>query len=104
MDRMLYCFTSWATAVRSVLARQRRWCDAVDPCSGVPLWGTAGGRAWSEVAAVGALLGYSTSAHGVCPVVHHPVHGTPLKTFRTDTHLCSVSIAHCKEPHRKSPF
>ena len=74
---MLDCFIGWATAVHDVLHSQGCWCDAIDPCSGVPLFGAAGERTWSEVGAAAALLGYTTSAHGPCPVVHHPVHGAP---------------------------
>lgn len=74
---MLDCFVAWATAVHDVLHSRGWWCDAIDPCSGVPLLGAAGERTWSEVGAAAALLGYATSPHGVCPVVLHPVHGTP---------------------------
>ena len=75
MDRMLVCFVGWAAAVRTEVLAAGRWCDAVDPLTGVPLFGGPGEATWNEVHAAAALLGYATSDHGVCPVVLHPVHG-----------------------------
>lgn len=78
MDRMLDCFVAWATAVRRQLHAARQWCDAVDPLTGVPLFGDPGEQTWSEVWAARELLGYATSDYGACPVVLHPVHGGSL--------------------------
>jgi hypothetical protein len=86
MDRMLDCFVKWATAVRQHLESFRYWCDAVDPLSGIPLFGAPGDETWNEVQAAQELLGYATSDHGVCPVVLHPVHGTPI-SLQWDRHL-----------------
>lgn len=95
MDRMLDCFVKWATAVRQHLESFRYWCDAVDPLSGIPLFGAPGDETWNEVQAAQELLGYATSDHGVCPVVLHPVHGAASypATLLTDAPITALNKA-----------
>uniref|UniRef100_A0A061SNK9 Atp-binding cassette sub-family d member 1 n=1 Tax=Tetraselmis sp. GSL018 TaxID=582737 RepID=A0A061SNK9_9CHLO len=77
MDRMLDRFLGWASRLSAALSRRGYWANAVDPRTGLALFGQQG-AAYSEAQGAAALLGYTACNTGVCDVVSHPVHGTRI--------------------------
>jgi hypothetical protein len=75
MDRMLDVFLQLGRRLRTDLASQGFWANAIDPRTGTALF-DAKGAAWSEVTAARTLLKYPTRDAAACPVVVHPAHGT----------------------------
>ncbi|PXF44202.1 Methylmalonic aciduria and homocystinuria type D protein, mitochondrial [Gracilariopsis chorda] len=71
-DRLLERFVRWCEAVKkAVLKRETAWIDAVDPASGVALWGGAAG-VYNEVDGFARTLGYDVQLVGSCPILEHP--------------------------------
>jgi hypothetical protein len=62
------------------LKEKREWTyfDAVDPCSGNPVFGSRGSSVYDEVDGVSRVMGLPVESVGFCKVVVHPIWKTAI--------------------------
>ncbi len=76
-DRLLEQFVHWARAVRDRVPLEY-WVEAIDPCSGYPMFGQRGSGVYGEVEWCQTLLKYPSEQVGNCRVLRHPQWGTNM--------------------------
>lgn len=77
-DFCLERFIEFARRVTDELRAAGRWCDYIDPCSGLSMINRESQHIYGEVDALVTLLNYQTTNSGCCKVVLHPKWGSAV--------------------------
>ncbi|CEF97318.1 Methylmalonic aciduria and homocystinuria type D protein [Ostreococcus tauri] len=77
-DFCLERFIDFAKRVTDELKKRGRWCDYIDPCSGLSMINRESQHIYGEVDALVTLLNYQTTNSGCCKVVLHPKWGSAV--------------------------
>mmetsp|Transcript_7363 Transcript_7363/g.22443 ORF Transcript_7363/g.22443 Transcript_7363/m.22443 type:complete len:178 (-) Transcript_7363:819-1352(-) len=71
-DRLLEKFMEWAAQLYKALSEAGFWADYTDPCTGLPVHGTAGGSIYPDVDGFERLLRFKVDASMGCRIMSHP--------------------------------